>query len=167
MRALHLTAGQAKAICGLSAPEHALQPVPLADGTFIISPSVLADTQAVTNMFRVVDGTATLNSIHILDPDDQGVAFDIIFLDANQSLGTENAAPSITDANAQTIIGRIRVGAADFVDIGGSRIATISGIGLTLKAASGTTTGYIGSITRGAATYAGGHIYLRLGLTWD
>jgi len=43
MRALHLTAGQAKAICGLSAPEHALQPVPLADGTFIISLSVLAD----------------------------------------------------------------------------------------------------------------------------
>ena len=128
---------------------------------------VLADTQAVTAMFRVADGTATIDSIHVLDEDDQGQALDLIFLGASNALGTENSAPTITDANARDIQGRVRIGAADYYDLGGCRIATISGIGLKLKAASGATTGYIGAISRGTGTYTASGIRLKLGLTLD
>ena len=128
---------------------------------------VLADTQTVTSMFRVADGTATLDSIHVLDEDDQGQALDLIFLGANNSIGTENAAVSVTDANARDIQGRVRIGAADYYDMGGCRIATISGIGLKLKAASGVTTGNIAAVSRGTGTYTASGIRLKLGLTWD
>lgn len=128
---------------------------------------VLADTQAVSSIFRKNDGTGIINSITVLDEDDQGYGFDLVFLDSNVSLGTENAAPSITDSNARNILGWVRVSAADFIDIGGSRIATISGISLHAKAASGTSDMYVAAISRGTGTYTASGIQLRIGLTCD
>jgi hypothetical protein len=129
---------------------------------------VMADTQSVASAFRVATGQLTLNSVVVLDEDDQGVGFDIIFLDTNNSLGTENSAPNISDANARTIIGRVNVSASDFIDLGGSRLASISGIGLKMKAASGSTTLYVGTIVRsGTPTYTASGVKLKLGVYWE
>jgi hypothetical protein len=127
---------------------------------------VLADTQTITNAARVSGGKLLLQSVHVLDEDDQGQPFDLIFLDTSNSLGTENLAPNISDANARKILGRVPISSGDYYDIGGSRIATLTGINLYMKT-SGTRDLYIGAISRGTGTYTASGIKLKLGVAWD
>ena len=128
---------------------------------------VMADTQTVTSAFRVAAGRAILQSVTVIDEDDVGQTFDIIFLDTSNSLGTENAAPNISDANARTILGRVRVESSEYIDLGGVKIANKNGVGLFLKGAAASTSLYVGTIIRGAGTYTASGVRLRLGLLWD
>jgi hypothetical protein len=128
---------------------------------------LMADTQAVTNAMRVNNGTGVLQSIQVLDEDDQGAAFDIVLLSANNSLGTENAAPSVSDANARDILGFMSIAAGDYIDLGGCRIASKMGIGLVVKPAAGTRDLYLATITRGAPTHTASGVRLRLGFLQD
>lgn len=128
---------------------------------------VLADFQAVTGFVRLVGGKALIQSITVLDKDDQGVAFDILTSQTGATLGAENAAPAITDANAATVQRLCRIETTDYIDLGGCRIATKTGIGLMVEAASDSTGIYIGAITRGGTpTYTAAGLVLRLGLIW-
>ena len=61
---------------------------------------LLADTQELANAVKVNDGWGTIESLTVIDQDDQGQVFDVWILDANVTFGTENSAPSISDANA-------------------------------------------------------------------
>lgn len=126
---------------------------------------VLFDTTAVASAFDYAAGVRKLESVHILDEDDQGIALDLVFLDSNVSLGTFNAAPNISDANARKIIGRVSIATGDYIDLGGARIATKAGIGQLLKAAAASTTLYVAGITRGGTpTYTAAGLKLKLGL---
>ncbi len=125
-----------------------LETAALADG------DIMCVTTEVTGAFTNNDGTGVIQSIHVLDEADQGVAFDLVFFSANTSLGTANAAPSISDADARTILGRVRVNAADYIDLGGSRTATLTGVGLGVKSGSGVDDMWVSAISRGAPTYA-------------
>lgn len=128
---------------------------------------LMSDRQVITNAMRVNDGTGVLQSIQVLDEDDQGAAFDIILLAANSTFGTVNVAPTVTDAVARDILGSVSVAAADFIDLGGCRIATKTGIGLVVKPATGTRNLYVATITRGTPTYTAAGVRLRLGFLQD
>lgn len=127
---------------------------------------VMADTQVITNAMRISGGHGLLQSVQVLDEDDQGASFDILFLNANNSVGTENMAPSISDANARTILGRVRVESSEYIDLGGAKMATKTGLGLMLEA-SGSRDLYIATIIRGAATFSASGVRLKLGMLWD
>lgn len=127
---------------------------------------VLAATQEITGFFPSSDSAVTLDSVFALDEDDQGIAFDLVFLNANTAIGTENSAPNISDANAQTIIGRIRVAADDYIDLGGSRIANLIDIRLPLKSSSTSNSLWVGAITRGAPTHTASGIRLKFGVRY-
>lgn len=132
------------------------------------SGDVLADTQAIANMVRANDFGAVLQSVTVIDKDDQGAAFDIYFLDANNAMGNENGAPSISDANAAAILGKVSVATTDYVDLGGVKVATINVAGLPLKPASGGTTGYLAVVNgTGTPTYTASGVVVRLGLLQD
>lgn len=145
----------------------------LLDVTLTLDTSAYADgdvffvAHSLSNAVRVNDGRAILQSVVVLDEDDVGQTFDLVFLDGNNALGTINAAPSISDANARTILGRVRIDSGDYIDLGGMRMASKYGIGLLLKATGGARTLYIGGIIRGAGTYTASGVRLRLGLLWD
>jgi hypothetical protein len=125
---------------------------------------VLADTQAVAGAARVNAGVVEIESIAVLDEDDQGQALDLVFLDANVSLGTENAAVSVTDANARNILGIVQIASGDWYDLGGCRLATKRDLHLLTKAASGATSLYVAAISRGTGTYTASGIQLRIGV---
>ncbi len=128
---------------------------------------VLADTQAINNAVRVNGGRALLQSVTIIDEEDQGAAFTLIFLSANNSLGIENAAPSITDLSSRDILGWVDIGTSDYKDLGGTRVASVKGIGLLLEAASASTTLYIAVINgSGTPTYPSPGLRVKLGLIW-
>lgn len=124
----------------------------------------LADTQVVTSAMRVADAVGALKSIILLDEDDLGIAMDLIFLSSSASLGTENSAPSVTDANARKILGHVNIATGDYIDLGGCRIATKRDLNLVVKPATGTRDIYVAAVTRGGTpTYTASGLKLRLG----
>lgn len=126
---------------------------------------VLAAPQEVPNAIRVAAGTGVIENIIVIDEDDLGVALDLVFFDSAAAIGAENAALAITDADARKFLGLLAVAAADFVDLGGSKLATKRAIGLPVKAASGRSI-YVGAITRGGTpTYSAAGIRLRIAIS--
>lgn len=128
---------------------------------------VLADTQTISNAMRILGGHGVLQSLQLIDPDEQGQPIDLYFFSVTHALGTENSAPSISDANAIDIFGPVAIGSSDYRDLGGVKVASVRGIGLMLEAASGSRDLYIAAISRGTGTYAGGSLTLKLGFLWD
>lgn len=128
---------------------------------------VLSDTMRVKNCVRIPGGRCILHSLMVLDEDDQGAAFDLIFLDANYTIGTPNSAVSVSDINARSIIGRVSVGSGDYYDMGGCRIACLTALNLIMKAVPGDRDLYLATVSRGTGTYTAQGIKLRLGFLWD
>lgn len=146
----------------------------LVDVTFTPDTSALAagdlaaDTQEIANCFDLIDQVGTLDSLLLIDEDDNATApnLDVWFLDSSGSLGTENSAPSATDAVIRTVLGKVSVVTADWSDLGGAKVANIKNIGLIVKSASNSRSLYAavvcGATTTPTFTAAG--IKARLGL---
>lgn len=128
---------------------------------------VLADTQVITNAMRITGGHGVLQSLQLVDPDDQGQPMDLYFFSTMHALGTENSAPSISDADAVDIFGPVPIESSDYRDLGGCKVASVRGIGLMMEAASGSRDMYVGAISRGTGSYAGGSLTLKLSFLWD
>lgn len=128
---------------------------------------VLADSQVLAACLRTDDGTGVLQTITLNDKDDQGIAMDIVILDANVSIGTENAAVSITDANADNILAVISVESTDWVDFVGCKVATIKNLSIPVSAVSGTDDLYVALVTRGTPTHTASGITARFGFLQD
>lgn len=86
----------------------------------------------------------------LLDKDDEGGLLDIVFLDSNVSLGTINAAPSISDTNAQQLIAPA-VPVSSYTDMGGCQIAGPSFDPIPFETATGIL--YVAAISRDTKTY--------------
>lgn len=129
---------------------------------------VLADTQAVTDVFRAIDLGGILQSVEVFSLDDISDDFHLFILDNNVSLGTENSAPNISDTDALAIIAKVSVAAADYADLGGVRVAHLGGLGRIVRPAAGTTTLYLAALNGvGTPTHTANGIKLRLGLVLD
>jgi hypothetical protein len=133
----------------------------LADG------DVIADTQLVdAGFFDPMHQSAIVQSCHVFDGDDQGIAMDIVLLNQNVSVGTENAAVSITDANALSIQGIIVVATGDYVNLIASQYASPQFNPFIISADTVLKRGlWAAAITRGSTpTYAGSLLRIRLGV---
>lgn len=127
------------------------------------SGDLIADTQELSDVGYRKGSVVVLKSIVLLDKSDSGVALHFVFLNANTSLGTENAAPSITDANAENILATVSIAAADYVDVGGAKVATKECL-IPLKLASGSTSVYVGIVnSTGTPTYAASDLVAKFG----
>ena len=129
---------------------------------------VLADTQAISGAVRVPGGTAILQSLTVVDQDDQGQAFDVYVLGADVTMGTENGNPAISDANALNIQAMVPIAAADYRDLGGAKVAQINNIGGVVRAAAGVTTLYVAVVNgTGTPTYTASGVKLIFGFLRD
>lgn len=137
---------------------------PVLDTSIYASGDVLWTTSvALTNLLRVSGGKAILRSITIVDEDDQGVALDLFFFRAAQSLGTVNAAPNISDANARDCLGFVSFVAGDYIDLGGARVAHKANLA-TLLTGTASRDVHIGAITRGTPTYTASGLKISVGV---
>jgi hypothetical protein len=126
---------------------------------------VLAAAQELASAVRATGGTGVIQSIVVIDQDDQGYGLDIVISDATITLGTENAAVSISDADAAKILGIVSVVPGDYVDLVGSQLATMDNLGIVIKP--DTTSLYISAISRGTGTHTASGIVLRFGIVQD
>ena len=134
-----------------------------AETTAVDAGDVVAATQVVAACTPGNDVPAVLHSICLIDPDDQGAELTLVFMSANTTLGTEDAAPDIDDTEAQTVLGTYTIATTDYKDLGANKVATIRNVGLPVLPASGTDDIYMAIYATATPTYAGGHIYVRLG----
>lgn len=139
------------------------------DTSIYASGDVLADTQPIAAAMRVNGGTGVLQSITVIDQDDQKAQIKLQLMSTSVSLGTENALPSITDTDALQLLGApIVIETTDYTDLGGVSVAGKDGIGRVVKAAAGSTSLFIAVVNgSGTPTYTAAGIKLRLGFLQD
>lgn len=127
---------------------------------------LLADAQTFT-FARANDGQAKLVSMMVIDEDDQGAAFDVYLTNVATSWGTENSAPTITDAVARSIQTKIAVATADYTDLGGVKVAAYKNIGAILKSISGAQTIAVAVVNgTGTPTYTASGVKLVFGFEY-
>jgi hypothetical protein len=122
---------------------------------------VLFATQEIAGAVRNNGDSCILQSVHVVDIDDQGIEMDLIFFNAATALGTENAAPDIDDTEVLTTLGSVNVDT--YLDLGANQIATVDGIGLVLEAGAATTSLYVAGITRGTPTHSASGLQITFG----
>ena len=136
------------------------------DTDIYASGDVLADTQVITNSIREF-GTVTLQSLTILDKDDQGVAMNVIFLRSNTSIGTENLAFAPSDAVMAEVLAIVEVASGDYVDCVNSQLATlVAGVDTQMGCLLQPTAGdhlYFAVVTGGTPTHTAAGIVMKFG----
>ena len=138
---------------------------PTLDTSIYDSGDVLFATTAIAGATRAADERSALNSIAVIDKDDQKPALRLLFFKAAVTFGTINAAPSISDSDAANYLGHVDIAAADYVDLGGVSVACAKNIGLMLEAASGLTTVYVaGMLTAGTPTHTASGLVFNFGV---
>lgn len=138
----------------------------VADTNIYADNDVLAVPQAIAGVFSPVNVPRKLDTVLVLDEDDQGTAIDLIFFNASATLGTINDVAAISDADARKIVGHVSIAAADFHDLVNSQYAMKTGLGLIMKGADESSDLYIGAMVRsGTPTYSAGGLKLKLGFS--
>lgn len=124
---------------------------PVLDTAAYVAGDSMADIIEIARVIRKAGPCAELLSAHVVDANDQGQAFDIIFFDRSVTLPAKNAVWNVSDADMAFSQGVIRVESGDYVDAGGNRVATKRGLGLGVKPNS--TSLYAGLLSQGTGTY--------------
>lgn len=135
------------------------------DTSAYASADLVADTQLISSsFFDQLGGCAIIDSVCLIDEDDQGVALNLVFTTASTSFGTENAAPSIADADARNIVGHVAVATTDYVDIGNSKIGTKTNLGLVVKSDGSTRSLYLAVVNgSGTPTFTATGVRVKIG----
>ena len=158
------TLGGSGYVVGSNDPGNMVEVVLSLDTAIYASGDLLADTQVITNALREHGGTAVLQSVMAIDEDDQAsVAMDIYILSDNVSLGTENAAPAVTDTAARSILGApISIASGDWKDLGGCKVAGKEGLG-KLVSGGGADLYVAVVLTGGTPTFTASGVRLKFG----
>jgi hypothetical protein len=107
-----------------------------------------------------------LQSVVVLDTDDQNVAFDLVFSNATITLGTANDVISISDADAAKVMGVVKfVVATHAQDLINSILFVQSNIGLILQPGdAGTDSLWVSGVVRsGTPTFTAAGMKIKLG----
>ena len=146
-------------------PSDVISITPTLDTSIYASGDTLFTATAITGAVRANDLRCALQSICVIDKDDQKPAVRLLFFKAAVTFGTLNDAPSLSDADAANYLGHVDIAAADYVDLGGVSVACAKNIGLMLEAASGTTTVYVaGMLTAGTPTHTASGLVFNFGV---
>jgi hypothetical protein len=135
------------------------------DTSAYASGDLIADTQIMNGFFRKADGTGVVQTITIIDEDAQGVSLYVLFMRTSTSMGSENSAPNISDANLTAgLLGIVAVATTDYVTLSGAKVATIKNIGIPVVAATGTDDLYIAVLnSTGTPTYTASGLEMVIG----
>lgn len=102
------------------------------------------------------DGKATgvIQTIRLVDQDNEQAEIDVVFFDADPSgtTFTDNGALDVADADMAKIIGYITIAATDYIAFADNAVATKTGLGFAFSLAEGYDL-YAAMVVRGTPTY--------------
>ena len=130
---------------------------------------VIAQSIEIPNAVSVPGGSAIIQSIMLLDEDDEAPIVDLIFQTDNTALASdEGEVINISEANARDILGFVNI--SSWSDLVACQIAVKSNIGLVVKAASTTKSIWVHAVNRSGGTYtpaATTDLKMRIGIVKD
>jgi hypothetical protein len=139
---------------------------PVLDTSAYAADRLLFNSTAIASAAFHDGGHVRLESIGLLDEDDQGIAMDLLFLDASTSLGTINQAFAASDTLGRNVLGRVNIATGDYIDFGGFRFAQKSSLGIVMKAAAATSSLWVAGVTRGGTpTYTASGLKFKFGFS--
>ena len=153
----------------MTAPSKIIDVTLTLDTSAYASDELMADAQEIANVFGTseINPTGVLQSLTLIDKDDQGMSMDIFFLDDGTSWGTEGVAASITDAIASKILGYTTITASDYATVGSQQVAHLNNLSMILKGKDKVPSLWIAVVARGSGTFAADGVDLRLGFFSD
>lgn len=165
-RVMQMNARQSEDFIGHTAGDlDVITVTPVCDTSIFASADLIADPVEIVGFFRVPGGRAYIDSIVILDEDDQGAAITLIFTTASTTFGTLNSAPNISDANLRNAVGHVTFATTDFFDVGGAKIGTKANLGLMVEGAAGATSLYVAVVNgAGTPTYTASGLKIKVGV---
>ena len=115
------------------------------------------------------DGCGVITSVVVTDYDDQGGTLDVIFLRSPVTVGANNAALNISDTEVGEVLGHVSVAAADYLNMAGNQVATVTNCGLvvvpeTNDGDSDRSIWMAVSNPSGTPTYASGRLQVKVGI---
>jgi len=121
---------------------------------------VLAATQELSAVVSAVGNAGKIKSVVVLDKDDQGAALNLVILKTNVSIGTENAVVTLSDADAEEIVGMIEVAAADYIDAVNCQVAIKGNLDFDFVCDAALDDLFVAAISKGTGTYTASGIVL-------
>lgn len=121
------------------------------------SGDVIGAVTALTGAVQDFKGTGVLHSLVMTDATNTKAAIDVVFFQSApaNSIGADNAAYALNDADLPLVLGRFSVATGDWVSSGSNNAeATERGIGLVLKAGANSKDIQYALIARGSITLA-------------
>lgn len=113
----------------------------------------LGSSQTIPNAVLDTKGLSVLRSLLVIDDSDQKKDFDIlIFNEQPTSLAADNAAFTLSDADANKLVGIVKVVAADYTSLDGNAVA-LKSLELLLQAKASSKFLYVACVARGTPTY--------------
>lgn len=165
-RSRDFTAKGSEDFIGHTGPDlSVISATPVMDTNAYASADLLFDPIELVSAFRVPGGHAIIDSVTLLDEDDNTAAgLTLVFTTASTTFGTLNSAPNISDANLRNVVGTVAVVAGDWIDCGGAKVACVRNINLPVKAASGATSLYVAGVNgAGTPTFTASGLKLKIG----
>ena len=118
------------------------------------SGDVLFEPVEVTDVARENGGTVMLDTVKIIDQDEESVAIDLLFLKSDVDIGGANAAATVPDASNSEYLGLVKVVASDYTDLGEFTVAEKTNLLQVFETDSDSTSVWVAGIVRATPTYA-------------
>ena len=116
------------------------------------SGDVIAATQAIVLGPTTRPARGTINNVIAIDCNSTGKRFDIVFLDGNVSIGSEDSTASISVSDSTKVLSVVDSGVS-WVNLGNANVAQVSPLA-PIPYNSDNSTIYIGAIARESTTHA-------------
>tara|TARA_Y100001963_G_scaffold159398_1_gene262893 strand:- start:1131 stop:1649 length:519 start_codon:yes stop_codon:yes gene_type:complete len=134
---------------------------------------VIAQSIEIANAVAVNGGSAIIQSIMLLDEDDEAPTVELLFSQVNTAITDDEGeaignSVSDLDATFRSFLGAVTV--SNYSDLVDSQIAVKSNIGLVVKAASDTKSIWVHAVNRSGGTYtpaATTDLKMRIGIVKD
>ena len=130
-----------------------IRPTVTISTTLYAAGDVVGGKITLTNAMRITNGTGVLQSLTVVDTDDEKAPLTFIIFGADITSPADNAAWTWNSADFSKVLGIVRVASTDYVSVGGESVATITGIGLPVVATGSTAHLYAVAVTTGTPTY--------------
>tara|TARA_R100000808_G_C2047219_1_gene84228 strand:+ start:23 stop:532 length:510 start_codon:yes stop_codon:yes gene_type:complete len=135
-----------------------------------VAGDVIFQADEIANAVAVNEGSCILQSIGILDDDDNGQSIDLVFMSTTGLLDATSAGGTAIDAAdgviPDAILGVVNI--SNYFDGINWKFGHKENIGLVLKAASGTKSIYVSAVNRGStATWTAAGLRLQIGIVKD
>lgn len=145
----------------------AITVIPTLDTAAYGAGDTLFNTTPIPNAVFLSGAQSILNSLTVIDKDDQAAAaMDVYIFSTGTGLtfGTANAAPSVSDADAAKLLGIIAIGSGDWKDLGGAKVANLRNLGIVVESSNVRELGFAAT-TAGTPTQTAAGLVFTFGFT--